>query len=46
MLLGMTADEGNALVPCLEMAAREDSVVASAAKLTSHFKETLQQTLE
>lgn len=46
MLLGMTADEGNALVHPTELAAGKDGATAAAANWTRVFEDTLQQVLE
>lgn len=43
MLLGMTAEDGNALVPCREMEAGKD---AAALQWTSRIEGVLQQTIE
>ena len=46
MLVGMTAQEGNALVPYWDMAAGKESAVAAAAKWTSRFEGVIQEVLE
>jgi hypothetical protein len=46
MLLGMTAQEGTALVPCRDLAAGQDDAVAAAEKWNSRIEDALQQTLE
>lgn len=46
MLLGMTADEGNALVHPSKLAAGEDGATTAATNWTKVFKDTLEQVLE
>lgn len=46
MLLGMTADEGNALVHPTKLAAGEDDAITVATNWTKVFKDTLDQVLE
>lgn len=46
MLLGMTADEGNALAHPTKLAAGEAGATTAAASWTKVFRDTLQQVLE
>jgi hypothetical protein len=45
MLLGMTADDGNALVPCLGMTAGDHDVMAAAAEWTGRIENAVLQVI-